>query len=494
MVHKEINNMKIHTKKENKDKIIKMIEELELSYKIEERKYRDNIMEEFNWYDLPKFEWDMNMSNNIVIVVKLPNSKREEFFKIFNIKQTKRNYIHYDKYDKDYKDYHYKITETINPKYPVYVLSKGRYQKTYTADTLREMNVPFKIVIEKEEKELYLKCPSGSIKEENILVLPDEHLKYQREVLKYGGGIPSRNFIWEHSKKNGHKKHWIIDDNIDDFYRWDLNVQKKVKSGIVFKIMEDYSDRYSNIGLSGPSYHYSIPAIDTGRRMIIGNSRCYSCILVNHELLDNILDGVRWRGRYNEDSDLTLRVLDKGYCTFLFNNYLSGKKTSGTMKGGNTTTIYDGGSHKGYQDKFNELKENWKHTNYVKFSNKKHVDGRPHHHINYTKLFKQKPTLKKEIDIESLKKLGCNEYNMIFEKEVKEEVKEVKKEEVKEINKGDDKVKKEEINKEDENINKLNKLKVKELKNICKNNKLKKYSKMKKNDLITLLMKLNITV
>jgi hypothetical protein len=407
----KIKNMKIHTKKENKESVIKKLNELELSYKIEERKYRENIMEEMDWYDLPEFTWDYSMSDNIVIITKLPDSRREEFFEKFEKKPTKSSYIHFDKYPKKYKNYEYQIIHEVNPKYPVYVLSKGRYEKTLTVNTLKEMNCPFKLVIEKEEEEEYLK--NENINEEDILVIPTKHLNRQRNTLGYGGGIPARNFIWKDAKKNGFDKHWIIDDNIENFYRWNLNVQKKVNSGVVFKVMEDYSDRYSNVGLSGPSYHYSIPAIDTGRKMIIRNSRCYSCILINHKLLEkNKIKG--WRGRYNEDTDLTLRVLEKGLCTFLHNNILSGKKTSGTMKGGNTSTIYDGGSHKGYQQKFDEFKEMWKDNwlyDEIKLTNKKHKDGRPHHHINYTKIFTQEPILKKEINIEELKN---NEYNMVF--------------------------------------------------------------------------------
>ena len=42
-------------------------------------------------------------------------------------------------------------------KYPIYVISKGRYDCCYTADFLVKDKVPFKLVIEKQELELYLK-------------------------------------------------------------------------------------------------------------------------------------------------------------------------------------------------------------------------------------------------------------------------------------------------------------------------------------------------
>ena len=51
----------------------------------------------------------------------------------------------------------------------------------------------------------------------------------------------------------------------------------------------------------------------------------------------------RWRGRYNEDTDLSLRVLKDGWCTVLFNSFLIGKRATMTQTGGNTNTIYNTG-------------------------------------------------------------------------------------------------------------------------------------------------------
>jgi hypothetical protein len=131
----------------------------------------------------------------------------------------------------------------------------------------------------------------------------------------------------------------------------------------------------------------------------------------------------RWRGRYNEDTDLALRVLSTGdLCTVNFNNLLSGKKTTGTVKGGNTNTIYEFGDDKeenakftGLQKKFDELKENW--GDIVQYTTAKHADGRPHHIIQYTKLFQQELVMKEGVQLEP----KVNEYNMKFEKVNKDE-------------------------------------------------------------------------
>ena len=48
----------------------------------------------------------------------------------------------------------------------------------------------------------------------------------------------------------------------------------------------------------------------------------------------------RWRGRYNEDTDLSLRMLKKKWCTVLFNAFLQRKTTTQMMPGGNTDAFY----------------------------------------------------------------------------------------------------------------------------------------------------------
>lgn len=54
----------------------------------------------------------------------------------------------------------------------------------------------------------------------------------------------------------------------------------------------------------------------------------------------------RWRARYNEDVDLSLRVLKGGWCTAQFNAFLVDKATTLRVKGGNTEELYEGGAAK----------------------------------------------------------------------------------------------------------------------------------------------------
>ena len=66
-------------------------------------------------------------------------------------------YIHYpNKIIKKSDYYEYEITKKINPKYPIYIISKGRWGlKNGTAQVLDEMGCPYKIVVEPEEYNNY---------------------------------------------------------------------------------------------------------------------------------------------------------------------------------------------------------------------------------------------------------------------------------------------------------------------------------------------------
>jgi hypothetical protein len=209
----------------------------------------------------------------------------------------------------------------MNPDYPVYIISKGRWELRPTSKALEEMRVPYRIVIEPQEYEQY----SAVIESSKILVLPFSNLGQ--------GSIPARNWVWEHSISEGHRRHWILDDNIRKFYRLNKNHRDPVFNGTTFKAAEDFVDRYINVGLAG--FQYRGFAVDSQKHPpFILNTRIYSCILI-----DNALE-YRWRGRYNEDTDLSLRVLKDGLCTVLFVAFLADKKATMTMKGGNTDELY----------------------------------------------------------------------------------------------------------------------------------------------------------
>ena len=267
----------------------------------------------------------------------------------------------------------YITDEVVQPKYPIYILSKGRYNTRYTSKTLEEMKVNYKIVVEPQEYELYAQY----ISKDKIIILPDEYLN------KNQGGIPARNFIWQHSIDNGHKAHWVIDDNIEGFFRWNKNKKLPITSGICFKMIEDYFDSCENVAQCGIQYSSFYPEISLRRPLYIKNTRIYSCILQKNDVdLEE-----RWRGKYNEDTDLSLRLLKKGYSTLLFQNFLCGKKATLSVKGGNQE-IYSGD---GLQKKLDSLIA--QHPDCVKGTIK---FSKVHHQVDY-KPFKDNEIVFKKV-------------------------------------------------------------------------------------------------
>lgn len=298
----------------------------------------------------------------------------------------------------------------IKPRYPIYIISKGRWDSRQTQRTLEELNVPYRIVIEKSEYEKY----AENVPKQKIITLPDDFRENPLYAIPdentgfMGGSIPVRNFVWEHSKAEGHKRHWILDDNMRHIYRLNRNLKTRMTSGSSFGILENFVDRYENVKLAGMNYAFFAPAT-VKKPPYYTNTRIYSCILI-----DNSLEH-RWRGRYNEDTDLSLRVLKDGGCTILFNNFLVGKAATMTMKGGNTETVYNiektGDRTKRDGSDFDNRKEFAEsliaqHPDVVKLAFKW---GRWHHDVNYS-VFLQKPIKKSGLNIPR----GINEHGMVL--------------------------------------------------------------------------------
>ena len=275
----------------------------------------------------------------------------------------------------------------MNPSYPVYIISKGRWESRLTSKALEWMAVPYHIVIEPQEYDQY----AAMIDPDKILVLPFSNLDQ--------GSIPARNWVWEHSIEQGAARHWILDDNIRDFRRYYDHKRIRVDDGVLFRMAEDFTDRYKNIALSGLQYSmFTVTEITKEKPPVQLNTRIYSCILILNTLPQ------RWRGRYNEDTDLSLRVLKDGWCTVLFNKFLCTKQTTMQMKGGNTDELYrQDEQFDGRLEMAKSLQR--QHPDVVKITRKW---GRWQHQVDY-RPFKGNKLIRKEgIEIPE----GVNEYGM----------------------------------------------------------------------------------
>ena len=282
------------------------------------------------------------------------------------------------------------------PKFPVYIVSKGRYENGLTTRALQEMGVPHYIVVEGQEVDLYL---NGRCFGE-LLVLPESY-KTEYELCddlgmtKSTGPGPARNYCIDHSKELGFDRHWVMDDNIDAFHYLNRNEKHEVRTGATLKAAEDFVCRYSNVPVAGLNYYSFCKKTDKVPPYIL-NTRIYSCLLIDNN------SGYRWRARYNEDTDLSLRVLKDGLCTIQFNAFLCGKITTQRMRGGNSADFYD---EEGTLPKSQMLAD--LHPDVAKVVFK---FNRWHHHVNYSP-FKENRLIK-IVNTDTMPKI--NNYGMVL--------------------------------------------------------------------------------
>lgn len=222
-----------------------------------------------------------------------------------------------------------------NPQFPLYIVSRGRADTSFTAKALLAMSVPFHIVVEADEYHTY----AGALGRSDLLLVLDPAYKKAYNAcmdLQPGqspGSGPARNFAWEHSIAGGHLWHWVMDDNIRHFYRLNQNRKTLAGDGTIFRVMEDFCLRYETVAMAGPAYEMFAPRKEVRRPMVL-NTRIYSCNLIRNDV------PFRWRCRYNEDTDLSLRMLKAGWCTVQFYAFLQQKITTQALRGGNTDAFY----------------------------------------------------------------------------------------------------------------------------------------------------------
>jgi len=260
-------------------------------------------------------------------------------------------------------------------RYPVYIVSKGRWRNGLTTKALDVMGVKHFIVCEEFEADLYRQHTKAE-----VLVLPKSYLDIYDTCDNFGnakskGPGAARNFCIDHSTSFGFKRHWVMDDNLDAFHYLNRNEKYEVECDSTLRAAEDFIDRYSNVPVAGFNYYSFCKKTDKVPPFVL-NTRIYSCLLIENQ------SGYRWRGRYNEDTDLSLRVLKDGLCTIQFNAFLCGKVTTQRMKGGNTDEFYSG---EGTLPKSEMIVNLHPDVSSVVWR-----FNRWHHHVNYNKFKKNR--------------------------------------------------------------------------------------------------------
>lgn len=293
---------------------------------------------------------------------------------------------------------------------PIYIPSKGRSAYMMTSKAFTAMGLPHYVVVEPDQADDYRAAVSSLGLLCEVLVM-DMALKETYDLcddlglsISTGSG-PARNFCRDHSTAAGAAWHWVVDDNIKAFYRWNRNLKVPVSDGAIFTAMEAFCDRYTNVAMAGPNYfmfasrkHYK-PPFHT-------NSRVYSCNLIRNAC------PLRWRGRYNEDTILSLDMMKAGWITILFNAFLQEKTVTQSMPGGNTDELYQATPEEKAGAKYSATGTLAKSQMLARV----HPDvatvtrryGRIHHHVDYTPFKARKLILKPGVTIQP----GINDYGM----------------------------------------------------------------------------------
>jgi len=322
------------------------------------------------WKDtkLPKYIWGEEKDYFAKIDIDFGTLSLLQLSELFeqNISDNTQ-YIKYPKIQGTFINSYIKSNKTNE--YPIYIPTKGRWDSCKTAEFLTAINAKFFLIVEEQEYKLYNKY----YPKERILILPKCFQENYEVLDNYGrtksiGPGASRNFAWEDSIKRGYNFHWVFDDNIPYFYVYNKNSYYLLGDTGALTIPERMIKSYNNIGICSINYEKFV-ARRSKNPPYVKNTRMYSMLLIRNSL------PIRWRGRYNEDTILSLDLLTQGISTLQF-NFIQGKKmTTQTLKGGNSEEFY-----------FKEgtlPKSMMIYNEYPNYTNLIYKYKRWHHQINY---------------------------------------------------------------------------------------------------------------
>lgn len=234
-----------------------------------------------------------------------------------------------------------------------------------TARHFEREGIPYLIAVEPQEQEEY----AQAVGKERLLVLPFSNLGL--------GSYPARNYCWEHAKAEGYQRHWVFDDNIQSFNKWQNGARRKAPSiSDALSYVEAYAKSH-DIDISGLeklTFSQRVP-----KKPFKTQCHVYSAMLIKCDL------PYRWRLKYNEDVDLCLQVLHNGGSTASCVYYLAEKvSTSAKMKGGNQDELYKGNDPKKKLLKAKMLESVWPQyaKTVIRFN-------RYHHYVDWN-VFKSK--------------------------------------------------------------------------------------------------------
>jgi len=152
--------------------------------------------------------------------------------------------------------------------FPIYIISKGRWENTLTANSFEKAGIDYLIAVEPQEKDKYI----NTLGKHRIIELPFSNLGL--------GSYPARNFCWEHSKNLGYKYHWLFDDNIRGFDKWINAKRTKIDNGLsAIRYVENFINS-NNIDIGGFEYDGFVRNIP--KKPFKYNCHVYSAMLIKN--------------------------------------------------------------------------------------------------------------------------------------------------------------------------------------------------------------------
>ncbi len=276
----------------------------------------------------------------------------------------------------------------MNPRWPIFIPTKGRADTRLTMKMFDRLNVPYTIFVEADDFDAYAPVVGP---QSAIHVLPHANQ----------GLTVTRNYIWDYAEGLGLEWFWTFDDNIHGLYRFNKNLKTPCADATILAVVEDFAQRYDNLAITGLNYFMFVK-----RKYVIPpyilNTRIYSNMLIRTKARDKAGNPFRNVTFFNDDTDLCLRVLKDGWATVLFNAFLIEKATTMTVAGG-MTDYYE------KTDKRLEFVEELQraHPDIVRLTEKW---GRWHHHVDYSG-FKQQLRRRPDVVIPD----RVNDFGMVLE-------------------------------------------------------------------------------
>lgn len=311
--------------------------------KKDEQKITPKVMKYLqHWKDMPEFKVRFHKSDYAKIDIFFEDYTIEELKELYEQTVTEKTKSLWFPRLVHGQNNNIRVIGGRKAKHPIYVVSKNRSDigKMHVSYWLTNMQQPHYIILEKEDipkyQETYGKSPYCT-----LIELPqefkDNYDVFDETIGQQGTTGPgaARNFAMEHAKVNGNQWCWCLDDNCEfpGFVRYYRGRRIPCYSAECFRTLEDFVDRFSNVGQAG--LNYSKFCIDEQMYPpYTTNTRIYSFLLLRTDL------PYRWRGRYNEDTCLSLDMLKDGWCTIQLNCYTAAKVTTQKVKGGNSEEFY----------------------------------------------------------------------------------------------------------------------------------------------------------